>query len=61
LSYSLPTLVFLLLSYILFKPKFDKLSLYWLTGFAAYMAIHILISTLFGWTFMFPVWAVKLF
>jgi hypothetical protein len=45
----------------LFKPKFDKLSLYWLTGFAAYMAIHILISTLFGWTFMFPFWAVKLF
>ncbi len=61
LSYSIPTLVFLLLSYVFFKPKFGKLILYWLVGFAAYMVIHILISTLFGWTFMFPFWTVKLF
>jgi len=60
LSYSLPTLVFLLLSLLFFKPKFGKLILYWLVGFAAYLAIHILISTVLDWTFMFPFWPVKL-
>lgn len=61
LSYSVPTLVFLLLSYVFFKPKIGKLIIYWLVGFAAYMVIHIMISTLFGWTFMFPFWKVRLF
>jgi len=35
LSYSLPTLVFLLLSLLFFKLKIGKLILYWLVGFAA--------------------------
>lgn len=61
LSYSLPTLSFLLLSYFFFKPKISKLILYWLAGFAAYIVIHIGISTLLNWTFMFPFWEVKLF
>jgi len=61
LSYSLPTLSFLLLSYVFFKPKIGKLIIYWLVGFAAYIAIHIMISTFFDWTFMFPFWEVKLF
>lgn len=60
LSYSLPTLSFLLLSYIFFKPEIGKLIIYWLVGFAAYMIIHIVISTFFGWAFMFPFWEVKL-
>jgi hypothetical protein len=34
--------------------------IYWLVGFAAYLVIHIMISTFFGWTFMFPFWEVKL-
>jgi hypothetical protein len=60
-TYSLPTLAFLILSYYFFKPTIPKLLLYWLVGFAAYIIIHILISSLFGWTFMFPFWKVKLF
>jgi len=60
LSYSLPTLSFLLLSYVFFKPKIGKLIIYWLVGFTAYMVIHIMISTFFGWTFMFPFWEIKL-
>jgi len=61
LSYSLPTLSFLLLSYVFFKPKIGKLIVYWLVGFAAYIVIHIMISTFFDWTFMFPFWEVRLF
>jgi hypothetical protein len=61
LTYSLPTLAFLILSYYFFKPTIPKLLLYWLVGFAAYLIIHILISSLFGWTFMFPFWKVQLF
>jgi hypothetical protein len=56
LSYSLPTLAFLILSYFFFKPTLTKLFLYWLVGFAAYLVIHVLISSLLGWTFMFPFW-----
>jgi hypothetical protein len=37
-----------------------KLIAYWLVGFAAYLVIQ-LISSAFGWTFMFPFWKVKLF
>jgi hypothetical protein len=55
-SYSLPTALFLILSYFIFKPTLAKLLLYWLVGFAAYLVIHVLISWLFGWTFMFPFW-----
>lgn len=55
-SYSLPTVVFLILSYYFFKPTMAKLILYWLVGFAAYLVIHVLISSLLGWTFMFPFW-----
>lgn len=59
-SYSLPTIAFLALSYIFFKPRLPKLLLYWIAGFALYLVIHLLISTLFGWTFMFPFWAPRL-
>jgi hypothetical protein len=61
LSYSLPTLSFFILSYLFFKPTFPKLIAYWLVGFAAYLIIHVLISSAFGWTFMFPFWKAKLF
>jgi hypothetical protein len=59
-SYSLPTLAFLALSYVFFKPSVAKLLLYWITGFALYLLIHLLITALFGWTFMFPFWAPRL-
>jgi hypothetical protein len=55
-SYSLPTALFLILSYLFFKPTLAKLLVYWMVGFAAYLVIHVLISSLFGWTFMFPFW-----
>ena len=60
-SYSLPTALFLILSYFIFKPTPAKLLLYWLVGFAAYLVIHVLISSLFGWTFMFPFWRPVIF
>jgi len=56
-SYSLPTIAFLVLSYVFFKPTIPRLIVFWLAGFALYLAIHLLISGLFGWTFMFPFWA----
>jgi len=56
-SYSLPTIVFLCLSYVFFKPSMSKLLLYWISGFAMYLVIHLVITNLFGWTFMFPFWA----
>ena len=59
-SYSLPTLAFLVLSYLFFKPTAPKLIVYWLFGFALYLAIHLLITNLLGWTFMFPFWAPRL-
>jgi len=61
ISYSVPTLVFLLLSYYFFKPTLKKLLLYWMIGFAAYLIFHILLSSLLDWTFMFPFWRVRLF
>ncbi len=62
LSYSLPTLAFLVLSYYFFgRPKITRLVVYWLLGFAAYLAIHIVISSAFGWTFMFPFWKPRIF
>lgn len=60
-SYSLPTISYLALSYIFFKPSAQKLLLYWIVGFALYLLVHLFIATLFGWTFMFPFWAPKLF
>jgi hypothetical protein len=59
-SYSLPTVVQLYLSYVFFKPSVSKLLLYWISGFALYLVIHLLITSLFGWTFMFPFWAPRL-
>jgi hypothetical protein len=59
-SYLLPTIAFLALSYVFFKPSLAKLLLYWITGFALYLLIHLLISALLGWTFMFPFWAPRL-
>jgi hypothetical protein len=60
-SYSLPTLAYFILSYLFFKPTIPRLIAYWLVGFAAYLVIHVLISSAFGWTFMFPFWKVKIF
>jgi hypothetical protein len=60
ISYSLPTIVQLYLSYVFFKPTFAKLMLYWISGFALYLVIHLVITSLFGWTFMFPFWAPRL-
>ncbi|MGO9641074.1 MAG: hypothetical protein ACLP1Y_07215 [Candidatus Acidiferrales bacterium] len=60
-TYSLPTAVFLILSYYFFKPTIAKLLLYWLVGFAVYLAIHVFISSAFGWTFMFPFWKPHIF
>ena len=59
-SYSLPTLAFLILSAVFFRPSPVKLIYYWLFGFAMYLAIHLLITSLFGWTFMFPFWTPRL-
>jgi hypothetical protein len=59
-SYSLPTIVQLYLSYVFFKPSVSKLLLYWISGFALYLVIHLVITSLFGWTFMFPFWAPRL-
>jgi len=60
-SYALPTLAFFLLSYVFFKPTLKKFILYWLVGFAAYLVIHILASSIFDWPYMFPFWRVRLF
>jgi hypothetical protein len=59
-SYSLPTLAFFILSIVFFKPTVSKLIVYWLVGFAMYLAIHVGITLLFGWSFMFPFWVPKL-
>jgi hypothetical protein len=61
ISYSLPTLSFLVLSWLLFKPSPIKLLTYWLFGFVLYLLTHVFISSLFGWTFMFPFWRPRLF
>ncbi|MCU0452836.1 MAG: hypothetical protein MUE68_04200 [Bacteroidetes bacterium] len=60
-SYALPTLAFFLLSTYFFKPTPTKLLLYWIVGFAAYLFFHVVLSSVFGWTFMFPFWNVRLF
>lgn len=60
ISYSLPTAAFLILSAVFFKPSPVKLISYWLFGFALYLAIHLLITSFFGWTFMFPFWTPRL-
>jgi len=61
ISYSIPTLSFLILSYLFFKPTIIKLIIYWAVGFAAYLVIHILASSIFNWSDMFPFWKVHLF
>jgi len=59
-SYSLPTVAYFILSIVFFRPTFPKLIVYWLVGFAMYLAIHVVITLLFGWSFMFPFWVPKL-
>lgn len=56
ISYTVPTLAFLLLSQLFFRPRPLRLVGYWLFGFALYLGIHVVIATAFGWTFMFPFW-----
>ena len=55
-SYSLPTLAFLVLSVLFFKPTPLRLVLYWAVGLAAYLALHVVLAVALGWTFMFPFW-----
>lgn len=55
-SYSVPTFAFLVLSVLFFKPTPLRLVLYWAVGFAAYLAIHVVLSVTLDWTFMFPFW-----
>jgi hypothetical protein len=59
-SYTLPTVAFFILSHLFFRPSIPRFLGYWLVGFAAYLVIHMLISSLFGWTFMFPFWKLRL-
>jgi hypothetical protein len=59
-SYSLPALSFFVLSIFFFKSTFSKLIVYWLVGFAMYLANHVVITLLFGWSFMFPFWVPRL-
>lgn len=59
LSYTLPTVAYFILSYYFFKPSFKQMILYWITGFASYLLIHIIITLFFGWTFMFPFWDIR--
>ncbi len=61
LSYALPTASYFILSYVFFKPTAIKFVLYWLVGFAAYLIIHILASSIFNWPYMFPFWPVRIF
>ena len=49
-------LVQLVLSYIAFKPTVLRLLAYWVAGFVIYMAVHVALSTLFDWNFLFGVW-----
>ena len=59
LSYSIPTLVFLILSFLFFRPRLLRLVIYWLFGFVIYLAIHGLLSLSLHWDFMFPFWKVR--
>lgn len=59
-SYAIPTIAFLALSQWFFRPRPGKLITYWLFGFLLYLVIHLVITNLFGWTFMFPFWAPRL-
>jgi hypothetical protein len=59
-SYSLPTLAYFVLSVVFFKPSPFRLLVYWLFGFALYLAIHLILTSLLGWSFMFPFWAPRL-
>lgn len=59
LSYSFPTIAYFLFSWYFFRPTAKKMFFYWIVGFAAYLLIHILITLLFGWTFMFPFWDIR--
>jgi hypothetical protein len=61
ISYSLLPIAQLFLSYIFFSPSVTKLLLYWILSIALYLAIHLLVTSYLGWTFMFPIWAPKLF
>lgn len=56
-SYAIPTIAFLGLSAWFFRPGPGKLVAYWSFGFMLYLLIHLVIASLFGWTFMFPFWA----
>lgn len=58
-SYSLPTITYFFLSWYFFRPSVRKMFVYWVVGFTAYLAIHILITVFLDWTFMFPFWDVR--
>lgn len=52
----IPGLVLLVLAYLVFKPTVPRLFVSWIAGFVGYLAIHALLSMLFGVTFLFAVW-----
>ena len=52
----IPGLVMLVLAYLVFKPTVPRLFVSWIVGFAGYLAIHAVLSVLFGVTFRFAVW-----
>lgn len=56
IAYGVPTLAFLILSAIFFRPRPLHLLAYWLLGFTFYLLIHVVIARAFDWTFMFPFW-----
>ncbi len=58
IAYSVPTLAFLIGSWWYFRPSPLQLLRYWLFGFFLYLVIHVAISALFGWSFMFPFWRI---
>ena len=52
----IPGLVLFVLSYFVFKPTVPKLLVFWITGFAGYLAIHVILVFLFDLGFLFSVW-----
>ena len=52
----IPGIVLLVLAYLVFRPTVPRLLASWIVGFAVYLAIHVLVSVLFGITFLFSGW-----
>ncbi|MFN7986495.1 MAG: hypothetical protein U0529_03420 [Thermoanaerobaculia bacterium] len=59
-SYAIPTAAYFALSVHFFRPTLPRLVAYWVSGFALYLAIHVVLTNLLGWSFMFPFWRPRL-